>query len=357
MEIKLNKFKLIELSTEKYGEFIFSPQTTVITGKNSSGKSSLIKSITHTVGYVVKNWDPNFDKNKFLFCLDLSIDGRKIELVRYRNKFIFNNKVYEEKEYRMELYRCLNLSFELFVQGEVPIIPTPTDLFMYNYIDQDTSWSGKLFYNNHDNPRRYVTKSKENELNKIYKDYIGIKNYEINILEIEEREIKKKIELLKENKEKLEYTKKELNDKKENIVSININDFKYQIKQLEKRLSKIYVEENKIKYNIFSLSQKLRNIEVEILDLDRLYNDLKEKEKLTKNFVCQTCSSKLTHEMFLNKYQIGNEINSLFEIYSEMIEKKEKIEKKITKEKNNLDIVKKELEDLETVLLTKKRSL
>lgn len=354
MEMKIKKIKIIEFEKGKFGEYFFSEGVNIINGGNGSGKSSLIKSIMYCLGYEIKNWSTNFKVNGMIFELNITVNGKEYSLKRFREYFILNNKIMKLLEYREKILKCLNIKLKLSLSKvNSEVIPYPTDILMYNYLDQDSSWDGKIFYNNHKNYSMYAKK----ELEKILSYYLGISNDFINELILKESDLKRKSDNLKQNIEKLEYSQKILNYDEENKISLDINDFEFEIKELEKKLKNIYNEENIIKYKIFNTTKKIQDIDLDIRELEVIYSDLKGKNKKMEKFICKTCNSKINQEMFLKKYDIEKDMYSIFSIYELQIKEKEKLVKKLEKCTQENENIKKELFKIENILKTKKENI
>ena len=354
MEMKIKKIKIIEFEKGKFGEYFFSEGVNIINGGNGSGKSSLIKSIMYCLGYEIKNWSTNFKVNGMIFELNITVNGKEYSLKRFREYFILNNKIMKLLEYREKILKCLNIKLKLSLsKANSEVIPYPTDILMYNYLDQDSSWDGKIFYNNHKNYSMYTKK----ELEKILSYYLGISNDFINELILKESDLKRKSDSLKQNIEKLEYSQKILNYDEENKISLDINDFEFEIKELEKKLKNIYNEENIIKYKIFDTTKKIQNIDLDIRELEVIYSELKGKNKKMEKFICKTCNSKINQEMFLKKYDIEKDMYSIFSIYELQIKEKEKLVKKLEKCTQENENIKKELFKIENILKTKKENI
>lgn len=354
MEMKIKKIKIIEFEKGKFGEYFFSEGVNIINGGNGSGKSSLIKSIMYCLGYEIKNWSTNFKVNGMIFELNITVNGKEYSLKRFREYFILNNKIMKLLEYREKILKCLNIKLKLSLsKANSEVIPYPTDILMYNYLDQDSSWDGKIFYNNHKNYSMYTKK----ELEKILSYYLGISNDFINELILKESDLKRKSDSLKQNIEKLEYSQKILNYDEENKISLDINDFEFEIKELEKKLKNIYNEENIIKYKIFDTTKKIQDIDLDIRELEVIYSELKGKNKKMEKFICKTCNSKINQEMFLKKYDIEKDMYSIFSIYELQIKEKEKLVKKLEKCTQENENIKKELFKIENILKTKKENI
>ena len=352
--MKIKKIKIIEFEKGKFGEYFFSEGVNIINGGNGSGKSSLIKSIMYCLGYEIKNWSTNFKVNGMIFELNITVNGKEYSLKRFREYFILNNKIMKLLEYREKILKCLNIKLKLSLsKANSEVIPYPTDILMYNYLDQDSSWDGKIFYNNHKNYSMYTKK----ELEKILSYYLGISNDFINELILKESDLKRKSDSLKQNIEKLEYSQKILNYDEENKISLDINDFEFEIKELEKKLKNIYNEENIIKYKIFDTTKKIQDIDLDIRELEVIYSELKGKNKKMEKFICKTCNSKINQEMFLKKYDIEKDMYSIFSIYELQIKEKEKLVKKLEKCTQENENIKKELFKIENILKTKKENI
>lgn len=350
MELIIKKIKILDLKNRKYGEYRFSNKITLITGENKAGKSSLIKTIIHSFGFEVKNWASEYDISKILSKISFSINKKDYLLIRYKDFYIFENNFLDSKNFRKKIIEILNIKIKLKLKKDNRNnVPYMSDLLMYNYLDQDNSWNGKLFYNNHKRFQMYNS----NELTNILLYYLKI---ETNL----KMELESKIKLLKEEREKIlgkiekiEYTK-EILDIKEKNDYINFEDFKFEIEILEKEISNMSKEIQDLKLDIFRKKKKIQEIEENIDELSVIYNYFKRDNKKLVKLRCKTCDSSITSEIFLKIYNLKNDFSNIFEIYAKQIKEKQELEKKLNNEIKNLIKFEDKFENLKKLLQKQK---
>ncbi|MBR8701287.1 hypothetical protein IX317_001088 [Fusobacterium sp. DD29] len=349
MIIKINNFKIIEISTQKFGNFVFSDSVNIISGNNKQGKSTLIKSIMYTLGFSVKKWADNFDRKDFIYILNINIGDRTHEIIRMSDKAWFiNEKVYDLSDYRKFLKHELNITSELIGKDTHSHIPYPTDLFLFNYVDQDDSYND-LFKGNHQSRTMYD----KNELEKIYKEYIGLSNDDIlklqnyvKVLRNEKNDLINKQKLLKNLLEKHETKKLEL-------ISFSVEEYKKEIEKIETSINEFLLERNKLEREKFKILNNLKEYDFEKIQLENLYDEL---EKNTASVKCKFCNSKL-NQTFEQRYERELSKTSIVVQYVELKNLIKEEENKLKKNNEKIEICEKKLLEIQELFSNSKSNL
>lgn len=239
----LNKFaKKVEFSNEK--NLITSP-------KNGKGKSTIIKSLYHTLG-ANGAFDTNIELNTMLFQIEFIYNNRKYKIVRFKDDYlIFKNdkfiKIIREDNI-IDLSKFYKDELGLYVYlknrgGTITLAP-PAYSFIPYYLDQDNSWKGDVL------PFNSLGQFEKNERNNLFYYHLDLYKEEYS-----------------ENRSKLSY-------KLSNLTSLNnqIKKLDELYVEIKKELSLISVVEN-----IEDLEITLRNYNESLQDIIKDYNDCKDK--------------------------------------------------------------------------------
>ena len=144
----LNKFaKKVEFSNEK--NLVTSP-------KNGKGKSTIIKSLYHTLG-ANGVFDTNIELNTMLFEIEFMYNKQTYKIVRYREHYLIfkNNKfikiIREDNIIDLSDFYKNELGLYVYLKnrsGTIELAP-PAYSFIPYYLDQDNSWKGDVLpFNN-----------------------------------------------------------------------------------------------------------------------------------------------------------------------------------------------------------------
>lgn len=329
MDILIKKFKIIEIPTRKYNEFNFTNGINIISGKNKHGKSTLTKSIMHTLGFEVKKWANDYKTNDFLYKIILQIEESEYSIIRYKNYFIVDDKIMDLKKYRVFLSEILNIKIRFKHKSDNnevnEIIPYPSDIFLYSYIDQDSSFNEILYKNNYKN---YFYQS--NEWKNMFKYYVGIYNEDLYNLEKEYHDLGKEIGNLNKKIKDMKEWILSLGIKEEDYISIDENEFKEEIKIFTEKILEITNKKNQLELKKLVETSKLRSKELEKLNLEFIYSNLEE------DVTCQLCHSKID-DTFIEYYKKELNKQYVLESYSLCLEEIEKINNEIEKLDKSID--------------------
>jgi predicted ATP-binding protein involved in virulence len=92
-KLLLKEILLLSKKEGKAKKIRFDPDTTVVTGLNNTGKSSLIKSIYHCLGADV-DYHPKWKGANVTCLLKFELDDKDYNILRHQNLFgVFDNKL------------------------------------------------------------------------------------------------------------------------------------------------------------------------------------------------------------------------------------------------------------------------
>lgn len=137
----------------------------VTSADNHVGKSSLLKSLYHSLGANVK-YDNVWSSNTKLYILNFSVDYEKYKIVRQARSFavfkgtkllLITSKVVSELAPLLERIFCFGVYLDSKGKGKVTLAP-PAFTFLPYYIDQDDGWN-KL-YGSFQNQEQYEKKDR-----------------------------------------------------------------------------------------------------------------------------------------------------------------------------------------------------
>lgn len=345
--MKIKKFKIVEITKNKFGEFYFSDSVNIISANNKYGKSTFIKSLMFCLGFEIKEWAVNFDKNNFIFMVTFLLEDKEFEILRFRNNWIVNSEFYDKKQYRNFLNNIFKIKTKLNTRKNVAVLPYPSDLFLFNYVDQDNSFHN-LFRGNQ-NKDMYNNK----EIYNLFKEYIGILDKEISDLKFE------KEDLTKEKKEKDEILKildkmiLKYSEQTREIVSLKLDDYKEEIIRLEKESNDFFHKRNKLEHKKYEILNKLKELDFEQIQLEGIYDEL---ERNNAEVHCKFCNS-LLKQTFSERYQREMNKNSLILQYADLKNEIEKYNNELEKNSKEIEECEKKLLDIRTLFNETKKNL
>ncbi|REB10038.1 hypothetical protein DVB69_04320 [Sporosarcina sp. BI001-red] len=295
-------------------KFTFDSRVNLFVSKtNTIGKSSLMKSIYHTLGYSIKIWPSEWNAKDMIFQLNILINNERYSITRHKDLFYINGKesILNEQEYSSWLQDLLKIEIKIKSKKNKKLTNVyASEVLLPFYIDQDKSWNGYVFSKSSDSYGRYSDTVKD-----IFNFYFDITNNKILDLEVEKSELELKIKTIDKKGEGLALIGDEFQPKETQV-------YVSKVEELENSLSEIQLNNYLEKLNIINSS--LAENDKEIIELDKKINilnrDLVELEKLKSSYSkrfedikhkCIYCNSNLTDEQSLTRLKIRN---NLFEI-------------------------------------------
>jgi hypothetical protein len=349
----VTKIIIIDHSTGEAGEYEFKAGPNILVSQdNSQGKSSLLKTMYYGLGLDIKKFPANWNPSKMTIKLELfnEITNQSEYVVRQND--LFYVKGVEGSISIQDYTKWLSdqLAVDLKLTNKTTKITSsityPSPLITPFYIDQDESWSGRLFSASNavvmytDMPQR-------------------IFDYVLKITDDEEMSIKEKIS-------KLNSTKSALTSKRTNINEVYIDYIDENSEEVRGEISNIFKpsETNTAEIEAFInlmdkankkyIEQKATRIKLQ-RELDLHRKTAEEYKTIFKMHqhdydeikgICKNCKSELTEQQIQTRMEIDTNKYALsFSIAAEENEILS-LEKKLSDSMKKEELYSKEYQDL-----------
>jgi len=358
---KLNEILLLSLKELKAKKVIFDPNRTIILGRNSVGKSCLIKSIYQTFGAEPQNLHPNWKEANAISLIHFSIDQENYSIIRSNKVYcLFDSNSQKIGQYNRvselgnHLAKLLDFKIQLTnKEGEI-ITPPPAYLFLPYYADQDKSWTAnwssfsKLYLPNAKlDIINYHTGIRPNQYYEA-KNELGIVNDGIQIIEKDVNIIRNLLKNLKIKLSQIEFT-------------VTIEDFQEEIKELLISCEELNKIQNKHKQNLTILYNQKINLEAQLEITQRaLFETNKDYEfavnEIDESILCPSCGADYDNN-FSERFGIAQDEQRCLDLIIELKEDISNIDQKIGKENNEFSQNNKEIVEIEKILESKKETI
>ena len=360
-EFKLKKILLLSLKEGKAKKVIFNNQTTVILGRNSTGKSCLIKSIYQTFGAEPQNIHPNWKEANAISLVFFTIDGLNYSILRNGRVYvIFNsngekthqfNKVSELAEYFALLF---DFKIKLTNREGTVVTPPPAYLLLPYYADQDKSWISnwssfsKLYLPNAKGDIvNYHTGIRPNEFYEA-KNELGFVNDGITEIDKEMGIVKNLLKNLKDKLSQIDF-------------SLNINDFQEEVKALLVSCEGLNKLQNKLKQDLSILYNQKINLEAQLTITQKaLHETNKDYEfavnKLDDSVSCPSCGAEYDND-FSERFGIAQDEQRCLDLIVELKEELGTIISKIDLANNKFSSNNIEIAEIQKRLEQKKEKI
>lgn len=326
----INSIVIYDYIDKKINKFDFKPYTNIIVSEsNTIGKSSLIKSIYHCLGYNIKAWPRYWDKNNMVFQLMVTNGDRKHLITRHKNLFYIDDKeILSEKDYSIWLQNFLNIFIKIKDKKSKKLSDVyASEILLPFYVDQDKSWNGFIYSKSSDSFARY-----NNTVKNIFDFYFKMANKKLIELEIKKSGFETEINDNQKKIEALSLLEKEhkvfLNPSNVMKIEDSNQQDEYQIDKYLKLINEFNKSVVVIDNSIIELETEINNLSREISEFNKLKDSYKDRFDEIK-YSCIHCNSKLTQEQSLTRFKIRN---NLYEIIQQIDINKQQI-KKYEKEK------------------------
>ncbi|HDR7066674.1 TPA: hypothetical protein QCW42_003760 [Bacillus cereus] len=293
---------------QRIKKFNFDPRTNIFVSElNTVGKSSLIKSIYHCLGYSIKIWPSNWNINNMVFQLEVTNGDRKHLITRHKNLFYIDDRkeILTEKEFSMWLQNFLNIHIKIKDKKSKLLSDVyASEILLPFYVDQDKSWNGFVYSKSSDSFARY-----NNTVKNVFDFYFEIANKTLIDLAIEKSRIEMELSDTHKKRDALHLLENEHSafSKPVNVINI-IDKDKVNISQTNNYLQMVNSLNESvadIDNDIIDLETKINEISREITELNKLNKSYNKKFNAIK-YACIYCNSKLTHEQSLTRLKIRN---------------------------------------------------
>jgi hypothetical protein len=360
-EFKLKRMLLLSLKEDKAREVKFNSKRTIILGRNSTGKSCLLKSIYQTFGAEPQNLHPNWRDANVISLIEFSIENETLYILRNgKNYSIFDNKANQLKAFSKvsELSEYFTTLFDFKIQlpnkkGEI-VTPPPAYLLLPYYADQDKSWSA----NWSSFSRLYLPNAKTSIVN--YHTGIRPNKYyeaknELSLVNIGISEIDKDLaivrSLLKNLKEKL--SKIDFN--------IDIADFQIQITELLVSCEVLNKSQNQLKQDLTHLYNQKINLESQLIITQKALSETNSDYEFAVNNLeevvsCPSCGADYENN-FSERFGIAKDEQRCLDLIIELKEELSIVKAKIEKTNNKFSTNNRTIVDIQKQLESKKEKV
>lgn len=331
----------------------FHPETTIISGKNKAGKSSLVKSIYHSFGCQIKQKDDEWIKLKTISLVNFSIDQKLYWILRKDNKlYLFNHekelikrseKLTDINGVSPELLKLLGFNWTMKTRSDETSLVTDF-AFSPFYIDQDTGWqqdawesfSGVSVCSGWKAP--------------LIDYYSGIKPREYYTIQKELSKIKDILVDLEKEKIVIKQAKEKIDGQKNNFkvpFCASLEEYQNEIKNLLQKVSSLQDKQEKETKEVSMLYSEKSAIEKQITISEKAFKELEDDYNFViKHFdddhiPCPTCGTSFDNSMierfsFLTDAENCKELNETYQKRLKRINKKILDFQKDIKETRNL---------------------
>ncbi|UOY06567.1 AAA family ATPase [Muricauda sp. SCSIO 64092] len=356
----LKELMILSFRERKAKKIRFDHQKTLIKGTNQVGKSSLIKSIYYTLGATPATMHPNWVKAEPICLLTIDVDGEEYKVLRYDKKrfVVIENSTdsinsYNFKEFSNFINTLLDFNLVINNRQGVPEIPPQAYLFLPFYIDQDNSWVKN--WNSFSNLGQY------SKWKKPLVDYhSGIKGNLYYKTKSELDTTRQNLEETTREIDALNKILKNINDRlNEDDLSITVEDFNEEIKELLVECESLKTQQNKIKQYLTDLHNQKILIDSEISVVEKSMKELSKDYNYALNTLddqvdCPTCGAHYENN-FAERFSIAENEERLEELLVELRSDYLKITDKINSYNNDFIDTKSNYDRIQEVL-NKKQS-
>ena len=313
--MNIEKVLIIDKDKGESGEYSFGPGANLLVSRtNTQGKSSLLKTLYYGMGLKINQFPLNWDPTKMIIKLSLynARTEERLYVIRVGELFYVSDNAASLtlKEYTKWFSDKLGIDMKLTL-GKVNMtksVSYPSALIAPFYVDQDESWSKKMF-------------STSSEL-QMYRDIPkSIFDYVLKITDDDELKIKEEIKQLLSQKSKLESKRSSVNEVFIDYIESSPEQNSYEVSAIQNPR-----EDNKKNIDLFiglmdSANKKYAKDKAERIklqrDLDQLKKSYTEYESILKMLgadyefiktVCKHCNSELTEEQIRTRMEISTDI-------------------------------------------------
>ncbi|WP_339216655.1 hypothetical protein [Ornithinibacillus sp. FSL M8-0202] len=365
--------KRLIIISQKYEEartIEFGKRLTVITGENlegttinRTGKSLVMKSIYHSLGAKLTKYTSNWGNLQISTILSFSYDGNEYEIYRDNDRFILNeygnlfffSNISELRKRFVDLFN-FRIRMPINRDNDDVIYAYPGAIFMPFYIDQDKGWSGSW------DSFRDIFNAKWKKEILLY--HMGVRTPEYYDL-LDER-VELEFQKTENNKEEvtLKTVLKKHIEKYNKYLDINLdlNEFEHEISQLTSELNKQMDKRNEIKEELVKCFNEMREFDELYAIAEKVYNELLKDMDYVENdlreetIICPICST--PHEnSVLNRFHIYSEIEECENTMQQYFKERNKIEKRIQKQSQELKTLDDYISKIDEILNRKREAI
>lgn len=311
----LKELLLLSKKEKKAKKITFSSETTVIIGDNGTGKSSLIKSIYHTLGADVQ-FDSKWKSANVSSLISFLYGDKNYSLLRNNDRFsLFDSNFNLVKSVlgittgiSPILASLFDFNLKLKNHKNGYLLATPAFQYLPYYVDQDKGWLNP--WCSFEGLGQFIKSDKD-----ILEYHVGIKpkeyydaNEKIDGIKTESNRLKSELDGLIYARDKLEAENKGIE------FNIDIESYKAEIDLLLLESRKLNKIQNQFKARLIklnnekiSIEQQITALELSLKELDADYNYATNKI-LDDHIECPTCGTDFENS-FIHRFSIAEDVS------------------------------------------------
>ncbi|SHG77224.1 hypothetical protein SAMN04488109_1768 [Chryseolinea serpens] len=333
---------------------VFDPKTTILTGTNDTGKSSIIKNLFWTFG-AEPTTDARWREAKVISVVHFDIAGSEFHLLRRESFFALFDETFEliktftsvTNELGPFLAELLDFKVILSNRNKEGVIPPTAFYFLPYYMDQDTSWTSnwssftklQQFPKFKNDLAEYHTGIRPNEYY-VAKAILSKATDELSNLNAEQRILKGMAGRLNDELSEADF-------------NIDIEIFKEEINDLISKCQRLQLQEQKLKDNLVDLNNDKLRIQHQISLVQSAMRearlDYKFASNLTDEIGCPICGAVYEND-FATRFDIAMDEGRCAEMLVELESERLNVDLKFTMENDKHSNTLNEIQEIQAIL-------
>lgn len=334
--VQLKELLLVSHKEKRAKRIRFGQKITVITGRNETGKSSILKSIYSSFGADSAIINPKWKEAVVSSCLTFSYDAKMFTILRSgglmavynENKVLLGKFTSITNELAPFLAKLFQFDLVLQNRNGEDITPTPAFMFLPYYIDQDhgwnSTWSSFARLQQFSNWRTDV----------VYY-HTGIRPSKYYRLKVELGEMQRSIETPKRNLAALKEFETTIKTKLYNTeFELDINDYKDKIEYLINECERLRNVEDHFRNSLQELETEKLNLLAQSEIVEKIEKELSLDYRFATEEVdseaidCPTCGQTYDNS-FQERFELARDEHRCSEFRSEILERVSRLEHQI----------------------------
>lgn len=360
---RFNQISLFSLNEHAARKISFNAETTIILGNNSTGKSSLIKSLVMPFGCNVRfaqQWK-NADVN---ILLEFLIDGKdtfKILKMKYYTSLFKNDELIcnfkrGSRSLGSELGNVFDFKLKLINREGQSVVPNSSFMFLPFYIDQDTGWTDFLnSFTDLGQFRRWIEPTIEYHTGLRPGEYYEHKGI-LEEIRIKIKEYERELSALKVAKHRMKENWQEIE------LGINVEQFQNEIDELLAEYSELKKTSDKYRTEIAELASQKEILVSQVAIAEHVRKEMeKDFEFATAHLSesklsCPTCGA-MYQNSFAQTFSIAEDEGRLDELSVRLRLELENIENKIHSKRLKDELTNGQIQKIDIMLSEKKGAI
>ena len=338
------------------------PEMTVIKGPNTTGKSSLIKTILWCFGSETNNMAQEWPLDKISVLVEFLCEDKRYFVFRTKGMFgLFNgdggliDKASKVSGFDKIFAKVIGFQLQVTTKSDDTVGAPASFLFAPSYIDQDEGWKDPVlqfkglgrFKAAKKTILEYHTGQKSNKFYQI-KSQIDAARIELSEPAGEEKVLLRVIERVEEARESGHFTYDIEWFKEETDRLIN------ECEDLAKREQQYRIKASELEHQRSSLRGQ-KDVATRIArELRGLYDYALEESKSGDGLECPTCGEIHTND-FPSRYKMLQDEDHCIDIVAEIDDQLKKNERDLKLAKEEIDLTSQSIENIRSILSTKKQ--